>query len=575
MRKLGKLSALALAVALAAFVAGCGSGGSKEGGVVTLVDSAGGVDSLDPGYWYYQTDYTEMWTTTQRALYGWKPEDTKPTPDLATGLPQVADGGKKLTINIKSGIKYSAPLANRTVAAADIKYAMERCFLPAVGNGYANTYYSDITGAKDFAAGKAKEITGLKAVSPTTLEIDLDKPVGVLATANALALPCTTPVPKDYASKYDQGKTSTYGQHQVFTGPYMVKGAGSGTIGSEGYQPGKSLDLVRNPSWDKATDYRPAHFNEIKETCCTDTTVASRQVLSGQSLMSGDFAAPPPAILKELVTSKKSQALIAPSQGNRYISFNTKIKPLDNADVRKALIAATDRTALRQTRGGPTIGTLATHFIPPEMPGFDEAGGNAGPGYDFFKSPTANLPLAQSYMKKAGYASGTYNGPALLAVADNQSPAKETAEAWQAQIGKLGFKLNLREVPHATMLQKFCNVPKAAVAFCPNLGWGKDFFDSQSMIDPIYNGKNIVPSGNVNTAQVNVPAYNKQMDQAETVIDPAQRATAWGNLDKTVTGQAYYDVWLWDNQVNFMSTNVDGVKSKFNSDWDLSFSSLK
>ena len=79
-------------------------------------------------------------------------------------------------------------------------------------------------------------------------------------------------------------------------------------------------------------------------------------------------------------------------------------------------------------------------------------------------------------MKKAGYENGMYNGPPLLTVADNESPAKETAEAFQEQVEKIGIKLQLREVPHATMLSKFCQVPKADVAICPNLGWGADFF---------------------------------------------------------------------------------------------------
>ena len=62
-------------------------------------------------------------------------------------------------------------------------------------------------------------------------------------------MPCTVPVPKDYAQKYDKGKQSTYGEHQVFTGPYMIENDGKGNI--TGYKPGKKLTLVRNPSWDK------------------------------------------------------------------------------------------------------------------------------------------------------------------------------------------------------------------------------------------------------------------------------------------------------------------------------------
>jgi peptide/nickel transport system substrate-binding protein len=568
------VAGLLLALGIAA--CGGGGGGKKSGGTLKILDTAGGIDNLDPGYWYYQSDYQEIALTTQRMLYGWKPDETKPTPDIATGLPKVSNGNKTVTITIKSGIKYSPPLQNRTVKAADIKYAMERCFLPQVGNGYANSYFADIAGVDAFKSGKANEISGIKTPNDTTLVINSTKPVGVLTFANggALGMPCTAPVPKDYAQKYDKGKTSTYGQHQVFTGPYMVQNDGKGKI--TGYEPSKKLTLVRNPSWDKSTDYRPAYADRIEETCCFDSTVAARKTLEGQNYVSGDYAVPPPAVLKSALTTRKSQVQTNPSGGNRYIGLNTKVKPMDNVNVRRAISAVIDRTILRTTRGGPTVGTVASHFLPPGVAGFEDAGGTKGPGYDFTSSPTANIPLAESYMKKAGYSSGKYTGAALLTVADNQSPAKQTAEAFQNQVGKLGFKLNFKEVPHATMLTKFCQVPKAAVAICPNFGWGADFFSAQSFIDPLFNGKNIVPTGNVNTSEVNDPALNAKIDKAKQITDPAASAKAWADLDKEVTNQSYFVTWLWDNDIILTSTNVKAVPSKFNSGAaDLAFTSLK
>jgi peptide/nickel transport system substrate-binding protein len=573
-------ASIAVAASLAAtlLIAACGGGGgggqAKKGGTVKILDTAGGVDSLDPGYWYYQNDYAQLGDTTQRWLYGWKPAETKPSPDLATGLPTLSNGDKTITVKIKSGIKYSAPLQSRTVKAADIKYALERCFLPQVGNGYANSYYADIAGVDAFKSGKAKEISGIQTPDATTLVIKTTKPSGVLTSAGALGMPCTVPVPKDYAQKYDNAKTSTYGQHEVFTGPYMVENNGKGKI--TGYAPGKKLTLVRNPSWDKSTDFKPAYFDRIEETCCFDSTVATRKTLSGANYVSGDYAVPPPAVLKSALTSRKSQVQVNPSGGNRFLGLNTKVKPLDNVNVRRAISAVIDREALRQTRGGPKVGTVATHFLPPGVAGFDDAGGTTGPGYDFTSSPTANVPLAMSYMKKAGFTSGKYTGPALLTVADNVSPAKQTAEAFQNQVSKIGLKLNFKEVPHATMLQKFCEVPKAAVAICPNFGWGADFFSAQSFIDPLFNGKNIVPSGNVNTAQVNDPALNAKIEKAKAITNPASSAKAWGDLDKEVTNQSYFIAWLWDNDVILTSTNVKAVPSKFNSgSADLAFSALK
>jgi peptide/nickel transport system substrate-binding protein len=553
-----------------------GSSGGKQGGVVTILDVAGGIDGLDPGYWYYQTDYSDMAQTTGRQLYGWPDGSNSPAPDLATALPVISDGGKTLTITIRSGIKYSPPLQTRTVQAADIKYALERCFDSSVGNGYAGSYFNHIVGAPSKLPSSVPSIPGIQAPNATTLVIKLTQPIGVLATGQALTLPCSTPVPKNYAAKYDKGAASTYGMHQVFVGPYMVEGAGTGTLPAAGYAPNKVLDLVRNPSWVRSTDpLRPAYFDEIviKEGFTTD--VASRQIITGSHLMSGDFAAPTPAIAKQYLKSKASQFHVAPSQSLRYIAMNPKVKPFDNVNVRKAIIAVTNRNALILTRGGPYIGIAATHMIPPTMQGFDQAGGNAGTGADYYANPNGDVAVAESYMKKGGFPSGKYTGPALQMVADNSSPAKETAETFAQQISQIGFKVNLQEVPHKTMYSKFCQVPKAQPALCPNLAWGKDFFDSQSIVDPLLNGTNIAQSGNTNTALLNDPTINSKLVAASQLTDAAQRASAYADVDKLATAQAAYDVWIWDNQVNFTSADVNGVYNNQNTDWDLTTSSLK
>ena len=63
--------------------------------------------------------------------------------------------------------------------------------------------------------------------------------------------------------------------------------------------------------------------------------------------------------------------------------MNTTVKPFDDINVRKAVAAGLDRNALRLTRGGELLGDIATHYLPPGMAGFEEAGGMEGPGVDF------------------------------------------------------------------------------------------------------------------------------------------------------------------------------------------------
>ena len=552
--------------------AGCGEDDeAKRGGTLTVMAESD-IQFMDPGAMYYQFDYMVLAHPGHRALYGWRADEKRPVPDLASGPPEVSDGGRTIRIPLRRGVRFSPPV-NREATSADVKYAMERLFLPQVQNGYASAYFSGIVGNEEFTEGKAKEVRGIETPDPHTVVLRLTEPSGVVSTANALSLPGTAPVPKEYAAEHDKDETSTYGQHVVFTGPYMVPSDEQGKI--TGYQPGKTLELVRNPNWDAETDFREANLDKITVSLGNESTVASRRILSGRGMVSGDFAAPPTPILKEALENREDQVDVLPSGGIRYISLNTDVEPLDDVNVRRAIVAVTDREELRLTRGGETLGTVATHFIPPDIPGFEEAGGQAGPGFDFLSNPKGDVNLAKEYMRKAGFENGMYSGPELLAVADDEAPANRTAEAFQAQLQKIGIRLKLRQVPHDTMLSKFCQVPRAAVAVCPNFGWAKDFYDAQSFIDPLFHGESIQPSNNYNHAQLDDPELNKRMTAARSIIDPRERAKVYGELDRDITELAVVVPWLWDNQVNIRSSNVNAVSNAFNSSYDLNFTSIE
>ena len=564
---------LVVLTALTLAFAGCGGDDeAKKGGTLTVM-ATDDIQSMDPGAMYYQFDYMVLAQPGHRALYGWKADETKPVPDLAASMPEVSDGGRTVRIPLRKGVRFSPPV-DREVTSADVKYALERLFLPQVGNGYALTYMSGIVGHEEFTEKKAQDIEGIETPDPQTIVIRLKEPSFAIASANALALPGSAPVPKDYAAKYDKGETSTYGEHVVFTGPYMVKNDSTGKL--TGWQPGKRLELVRNPNWDAETDFREANLERINVALGQEATVASRQILNGKGMVSGDFAAPPTPVLKQALDSRKDQVDILPSQGNRYISLNTRIKPLDDVNVRRAIAAVTDRDELRLTRGGETLGTVATHFIPPGIPGFEEAGGEAGPDLDFMKNPSGDVEVAKEYLRKAGFESGMYEGPELSMVGDDEPPSSRTAEAFQAQLQKIGVRVKLRQVPHETVLSEFCQVPKADVALCPNLGWGKDFYDAQAFTDVLFHGDQIqAEGGNYNHAEFNDPAINKQIEAAGAITDPRKRAEAYGALDRAITAQVPVITWLWDNQVNIRSSDVNGVVNVFNSAYDLNFTSIE
>jgi peptide/nickel transport system substrate-binding protein len=586
-----RLTAFAVVICVAMVAAGCGSSdnktsssskpastapaNAKKGGTLTMVSSGDVDNKLDPGYSYYQFDFI-LDNDLHRTLLRYKPTDTdKPSPDLAEAEPVVSNNGKTVTVKIRKGVKFSPPV-NREVTAADVKYAMERDFLPQVANGYAGAYWGDIIGSDAMASGKAKEISGITTPDKYTLKIDLDRPTASIVIG-AMALPGTAPVPKEYAAKYDAGKTSEYGLHLVTTGPYMVQNDASGKI--TGYQPGRKITMVRNPNWDKATDWRPAYLDSIIVSEGSDPNVGNRKVLDGQSLVGNPTdLSPTPQFLKQNINGpKKDQLVPSPYTGRtRWVSLNTQVKPFDDINVRKAVFAGLDRRAMNLAFGGETVGKIANHIIPPGVAGFEEAGGFAGPAdLDFLKKPEGDPALAASYMKKAGFANGKYSGPPVLMVTDNAGNQKAAATVVLNSLKDLGFTVNFRPVTRDTMYSKYCGIPKSKTEVCPSTGWLKDFADPQTMLDPTFNGKNIVQTNNSNWPQLDVPAINTAMDKAETIVGEAERAQAWADIDKMVTAQAAAVTWQWDKPVLVRSANVNGVLNQANAAWDLSSMGLK
>jgi peptide/nickel transport system substrate-binding protein len=584
MDRLLKGAFLALALA-GAVLAGCGGDSSpggeersnnkgapvegKTGGKLTVLWTDD-VDNIDCGITYYQMGYMVCYAT-QRPLYSWRPDDGQtPVPDLAESDPQISQDGKTVTVKIRSGVKFSPPV-DREVTSKDVKYAIERGFFDTVQNGYAGAYFGDIVGAR-IGAKPGTQISGIQTPDDRTIVFTLKRGTGGVL-AGALALPLSAPVPEEYARKFDVKQPSLYGQNQVATGPYMIANDASGK--AVGYEAGRRIHLVRNPNWDKATDYKPAYLDEIDMPQGNDdTTVASHRVVDGNAMLTGDFS-PPPQVLARVVRDQKDQLLLFPGGSTRYVSMNTTVKPFDDINVRKAVVAGFDREAMRLARGGELVGDIPTHMIPPGLPGFEEAGGYKGPGLDFMSHPGGDMALAAEYMKKAGYASGKYEGDqTLLMIGTSEGVAEKAAEIAKENFEKLGFKVRLRLVTQDAMYTRFCNVPGANVAICPNVSWGKDFADAQTLLDPTFNGNNIVAQGNSNWPELNVPEINKAMAQAELITDPKQRAQAWAKIDEMVTEQAPLVAWIWDKQALLRSADTNGVVSQFNSMWDLAWSSL-
>ena len=533
------------------------------GGTLTLTSNEGW-EHLDPAASYFQIDYVVVYAT-QTPLYTFTPTSDTPVPLLASGPPQISADGKTVTVHIKPDWKFGPPV-NRDITSKDVAWAFQRMFNSNVQNGYAAGYFP-IVGA-DPTATSDKPIPGISTPNATTIVFHLTKAFGA-TMADALTLPGTSAVPAGYTTKADKSSPSTWDSNptsQVFTGPYMISS----------YKAGQSVTLVRNPNWSRSVDgVRPAYSDKIVWNAGADPTVAARQTLDSTNLLMADT--PPAAVLKSAYETKKTQLSIAPL-GTYYAALNTTVPPFNNINLRKAVVAAENRSAYALARGGQLVATVSTHFIYPEVPGFQQAGGAAGFGQDFVSHPDGDMTVACKYMKLAGYPNCKYTGQygqygSVLIVGSNAAPGPQEIQVVQSGLTALGFKTSIKAVPQQTMYSKFCGYVKAHVNVCPTAGWIEDFPDPYAALYIPFSGDAIIPINNSNWASLNDPAINSALNKDAGITNLTARYQAFAQVDKMIVDSAAAIPEVWSDNALLEGSKVKGVLDPWNDDWNLSFSS--
>ena len=232
---------------------------------------------------------------------------------------------------------------NREVTSADVKYA-HRAPLPARRSATATrgAYFGVIKGAPR-SGGQAKEISGIKTPDDQTLVWSSTEPYVASAGGNALALPGTAPVPKEYAEKFDKERPVHLRRDQVFTGPVHGRERRRGQAHrlraeeADRARPQPELGRARR------TSARPTSTAIVINARAT--TRPSRAAADPQRQGHGErrLRRADRRLLKRRVGVQPGPARRCRRQGNRYISLNTQVEPLDDINVRKAVIAVIDR----------------------------------------------------------------------------------------------------------------------------------------------------------------------------------------------------------------------------------------
>ncbi|MEU8625815.1 ABC transporter substrate-binding protein [Streptomyces sp. NPDC048669] len=528
-----RAAAAAAVLVVAAGAAACGPEGSskggdgssgaagapRKGGTLTVLNSAPQED-FDPAR-LYTSGGGNVPSLVFRTLTTRNREDgaagSKVVPDLATDLGTPSKNATVWTYTLKDNLKYEDGSA---ITSADIKYGIERSFAAELSGGAP--YLRDwLIGGAGYQ-GPYKDKKGLDSIETPdakTIVFHLNKPEGefpFLATQTQ-----TTPVPKakDTGTKYEE--------HPLSSGPYKV-------VKNEG--DGERLTLERNTYWSAATDEeRKAYPDRIDVRSGLDSAVINQRLSASQG---ADAAAVTtdtnlgPAELAKVSGDKKLAARVGTGHFGytNYIAFNPKVKPFDDPKVRQAISYAVDRSSVVNAAGGSSLAEPATTFLP-------DQGSFGYTPYDAFPAgKTGNAAKAKELLKEAGYPEGltvtlTHNNE------KNFATSPEIATALQEALKKAGITVKLRGLESNAYSDTVYNVKTEPGFFLG--GWGADWPSGGPFFAPVFDGRQIVRAGyNFNSAQLDDPAVNKEIDEINKLTDLGAAAERWGALDKKVGEQA-------------------------------------
>jgi peptide/nickel transport system substrate-binding protein len=350
-----------------------------------------------------------------------------------------------------------------------------------------------------------------------------------------------------------------------------------------GFDGQTSLTLVRNPAYDPSTDSKAERQNlpdEFQLTIDSSVTDLVQKVAADQLDDEASFSLPPQDLEHYYQDPKLRRFLeIDPFLGTDWITLNLTQPPFDDVHVRRALSLILDKAALRQILGGPVAGSVATGIVPTTL------FGGALAAYDPYRTSGnhGSVARAKAAMRGSEYdtqGDGTCSAAAckkVLLLADTSAVAPAIASVLEQDAAKIGITFTVRSVngpyPVAETVRK--QIPIADFT-----GWGTNEPDPAGILDPTFDGRAIIPVGNVDMSLVGVtsaqcqamhvtgncapfdpktglgvPSINGTFDRCGVLSGNARRA-CWIRAEKFLMAQAPVIPYLWPNATHIIGPHV-------------------
>jgi len=419
--------------------------------------------------------------------------DLQVQPDLAESY-EVSDDGKVFTFTLRRNASFHD---GRPVLASDVKYSFERALSPETASVVAENFLGDIVGARDVSRGRADEISGLRVVDDSTVEITID-------------------APKPYfLYKLTYPTAFVVDQRQIESNPqrWTQKPNGTGPFTLKEWRLGERLVLE---AYDRFYLGAP-------------TLKTVRFELSGGSGLvayeDGDIDITGVGLddlqrIQDPNDPLNAEYIQVPRQSIDYIGFNTNVPPFDDPLVRQAFALSVDRAKIAEVILQGAI-PVANGILMPGVPGYTEEDKT----YPFDPERARDLLSQSKYaddmpeITLAESGAGGTVGPTTEAI----------VQYWRDE---LDIEVKIQQAEAGTF---FSDIDQGRYQMF-HLGWIMDYPDPEDVLDILFHSA----SRQNNTRYTN-PEIDALLEQARVDQDPEHRLATYQDVERRLVQDA---VWL-------------------------------
>jgi peptide/nickel transport system substrate-binding protein len=430
-------------------------------------------------------------------------------PQLAAELPRLADGGKTVTIKLRTGIKFND---GTLMDAAAVKFSLDR--------------HREMKGSN--RRSELNSVNDVEVVDPATIRLRLKSPFAPLVAI--LADRAGMPVSPAQAKKLDD----KFGTQPICVGPWTFKER----------VPQDRIILERSTHY---VDPKAAGFDQVVFRIIANDNVRLANLRSGDIDLMHRVA---PSDAVSLHKEGRFEVSNVTGLGYNAININLRNKtgkqnppgdlgtPLANDPrVREAFDLSIDRVALNQVAWEGQYTPDCTP-ISPVSPFYDKAR----------KCPGRDVARAKKLLADAGLAGGYAFELTLI----NDPQQRRVGEILQGMAKDAGFTVSLKPTEFASLLTQ----DDAGAYQATLIGWS-------GRLDPDANIHQFQTcTGSLNTTHVCDETVDTQLNRAREVSDLKERFELYRQAVDRLVGSTRSIIYLYhDNYLVAFPKNLKGYKA--------------